>query len=269
MTLSGTGPLGNASVVILWITAAIMIIGGLVYTVRALSARADTSHFYYLTALIPLVAGTLYMVMAAGYGGLYQSGHVFLFGRYIDWAITTPLLLLDLALFALPSGIPGRIAVIVGLIAADLFMIFTGLAASAIRSNFRWALFGFSCAGFLAVVYFIAAKLTPVGSNRSEFTPAGSNRSGFTPGGSRRSNEDRKAYNMLSGSLLVLWVCYPIVWALGKEGFGVLPFFVEILLFAILDVVAKVGWGGLLLAQVAKREQATGDYRASNVSPQI
>ena len=247
MTLAGTGSQGTASVIVLWITAAIMLIGGLAYTARALSARPEVGHFYYITALIPLIAATLYMVMAAGFGGLNQSGHVFLFGRYIDWAVTTPLLLLDLALFTLPPRTPGRIGIIVALLASDVFMILTGLGASAIRTNFRWALFGFSCAGFLAVIYFIGAKLTPAATERSE--------------------ETRRSYKVLSGSLLALWVCYPIIWVLGKEGFGVFPFFVEILLFAILDVVAKVGWGGLLLSHVESREQSTRSY--ADVSPQI
>ncbi len=45
--------------------------------------------------------------------------------RYVDWSITTPLLLLDLALLAGVSG-----ANIVVLLVADIFMVLTGMFAA-------------------------------------------------------------------------------------------------------------------------------------------
>jgi bacteriorhodopsin len=40
---------------------------------------------------------------------------------------------------------------------------------------------------------------------------------------------------------------YPIAWLVGTEGAGIVPLFVETLLFMILDVTAKVGFGIILL----------------------
>ncbi len=229
--ISGTSPLGSGIDTVLWITALIMIIGSLIFTFRSFTARTEVKHYFYASALIPLIAATLYMLMASGYGSLNQNGHLFLFGRYIDWVFTTPLLLLDLALVALPKNFPGRISLIATMMGADIYMIVTGFVATAIRSDFRWAFYGVSCAGFLAVLYFILVRLTPEAT--------------------RRRDDVRRLYGMLSATLLILWFCYPIVWALGSEGFGIISVFAETILYAILDILAKVGYGFILLSSPA------------------
>lgn len=229
--VSGTSPIGSGTDAVLWITALIMIIGSLAFTLRSFTARAEVKHYFYASALIPLIAATLYALMASGYGSLNQNGHLFFFGRYIDWVFTTPLLLLDLALVALPKNFPGRLSLIATMMGADIYMIATGFIATAIHSDFRWAFYGASCAGFLAVLYFIFIRLTPEAT--------------------RRRADVRRLYGMLSVTLLVLWFCYPIVWALGSEGFGIISVLAETILYAILDILAKVGYGFILLSNSA------------------
>jgi bacteriorhodopsin len=229
--ISGTSPIGSGTDAVLWITALIMIIGSLIFTFRSFTARAEVKHYFYASALIPLIAATLYTLMASGYGTLNQNGHLFFFGRYIDWVFTTPLLLLDLGLVALPKNFPGRLSLIATMMGADVYMIVTGFVATAIRSDFRWAFYGASCAGFLAVLYFILVRLTPEAA--------------------RRRDDVRQLYRMLSMTLIVLWFCYPIVWVLGSEGFGVISVLAETILYAILDILAKVGYGFILLSRPA------------------
>jgi bacteriorhodopsin len=55
----------------------------------------------------------------------HQVYHQVYWARYVDWTITTPLLLLDLAQFARISGANIVIAVV-----ADIMMVLTGLLAS-------------------------------------------------------------------------------------------------------------------------------------------
>ncbi|GHO81724.1 rhodopsin [Ktedonobacter sp. SOSP1-85] len=221
--------MNSATVTVLWVTSLLMILCTLVFTYRSFRARTEIKHFYYLTALITLIAATLYMTMASGYGGIGLNGKVILFGRYIDWVITTPLLLMNLALIALPRNFPSRLAVIGTMIAADVYMIVSGLGASLIRSNFRWAFFAVSCAGFLAVLYFIVVKLTPEANVRS--------------------GPVQRHYSTLAIMLIALWVCYPIVWILGTEGFGVISLLPEVILYAILDILAKGAFGFVLLSK--------------------
>nr|1C8S_A Chain A, BACTERIORHODOPSIN ("M" STATE INTERMEDIATE) [Halobacterium salinarum] len=42
---------------------------------------------------------------------------------------------------------------------------------------------------------------------------------------------------------VVLWSAYPVVWLIGSEGAGIVPLNIETLLFMVLDVSAKVGFG--------------------------
>jgi len=50
----------------------------------------------------------------------------------------------------------------------------------------------------------------------------------------------------------VLWFIYPIVWILGTEGEAVINLTAEITIFAIVDLLAKVGFGLLLVTGVKK-----------------
>ncbi len=232
------GPgLGAPSSIVLWITCAVMIAAAIIFSIMTRSASPESRHFYYASAFIVLWAATLYFVLASGYGYVTQpGGHVFLFGRYIDWVVTTPLLLLDMAFVALPKGFPGRNALIATLLGADVYMILTGFAAAFIRTGFRWAFFGMSCAGFLVILYIIVTKLTPEAA--------------------RRSPDVKKLYTQISPLLMGLWICYPIIWVLSPSGWGVFNAFVATLLFAVLDVLAKVGYGFVLLKQPATLNQA-------------
>ena len=67
--------------------------------------------------------------------GNYRSIY---YARYIDWFITTPLLLLDLMLTA---GMPWPTIMFVILV--DWIMIVTGLVGALVRSIYKWGYFAF------------------------------------------------------------------------------------------------------------------------------
>ncbi len=231
----------TGTVTVLWIVSAIMIIAALAFTFMQRNASTESKHFYYASSFIALTAATLYFAMASGSGEIIQpGGHVFLFGRYIDWAITTPLLLLDLALVGLPRY-PGRSALIIWLMGSDVYMIATGFVAASLRSEYRWAWFGISSVAFFVILYIIVGQIGPIARRRDPVVS--------------------RQFRTMSISLLVLWFCYPIVWALGPEGFGLLSTFVSVLLYGILDVLAKVGYGFNLLRNQSTldRIEETGD----------
>ena len=66
------------------------------------------------------------------------------------------------------------------------------------------------------------------------------------------------AFRTLALLTIVLWSLYPIVWLLGTEGFIVASSTVEVCLFLILDVLAKTGFGFLLLKNREALGQAAG-----------
>lgn len=129
------------------------VMGASAFTVLALSFRKHRRDriFHYITASILSVATIAYFSMGANLGftpiavefhrndpqvrGAYRQ--VF-YARYIDWFITTPLLLLDLLLTA---GMPWP--TIFWVILCDWIMIITGLIGALVVSRYKWGYFAF------------------------------------------------------------------------------------------------------------------------------
>jgi bacteriorhodopsin len=117
--------------------------------------------FHYITAAVVFVACIAYFTMGSNLGftpiavefhrndpqvrGNYRSIY---YVRYIDWFITTPLLLLDLMLTA---GMPWPTILFTILI--DEIMIVTGLVGALVRSSYKWGFFTFGCAALFYIVY--------------------------------------------------------------------------------------------------------------------
>lgn len=107
--------------------------------------------FHYITAGITMVAAIAYFTMGSNLGftpievefmrsksvveGSYRE---IFYARYIDWAITTPLLLMDLLLTA---GMPWP--TILYTILIDEIMIITGLIGALVQSRYKWGYFTF------------------------------------------------------------------------------------------------------------------------------
>jgi bacteriorhodopsin len=107
-------------------------------------------------------------------------------------------------------------------------MIATGLVASLRGDNGdRWIWYAISCVFFLLVLW---ALFGPVKQQlEARMTPL---------------------YMRLLGILTVLWFIYPILWVLGTEGTSTIDLTGEILVFAVIDVLAKVGFGIILVLGV-------------------
>jgi bacteriorhodopsin len=107
--------------------------------------------------------------------------------RYVDWAITTPLLLLDLGLLAGMSG--GHIVMA---IVADLIMILTGLFAAFGEEETpqKWGWYTIACIAFLFVIWHLALN---GGANATSKGP-----------------KLRTFYVSIAAYTLVLWTAYPM-----------------------------------------------------------
>lgn len=195
--------------------------------------------FHVITAVITGMAAFSYLMMATGAGAvLLEGGRIFYYFRYIDWLITTPLLLVDLALLALVN--PARnTGFVIGLIVLDVFMILTGLLAGSLGPGFGGGFwFIVSTIAMIVLLYLVATRL---------FSEA-----------SRQGGAAQQVFRTLAYLTLVLWSLYPVVWLLGTEGFSVVGSTGEVLLFLILDVLAKIGFGILLLTNREALGQAGG-----------
>jgi len=195
--------------------------------------------FHYITAAITLVASIAYFSMGSGLGqvpitvefgrpdskmvygaGLHGTREIF-YVRYIDWFVTTPLLLLDLLLTA---GVPWPTILIT--IIADEVMIVTGLVGALTRSSYKWGYYTFGMLAFFYVVYALVA----VGM----------------PHAKALGKDVSRVFTMCGVLTLFLWFLYPIAWGVAEGGNVIHPDS-EAIFYGILDLIAKPVFGFLLV----------------------
>ncbi|KAL8825424.1 MAG: hypothetical protein Q9191_004429 [Dirinaria sp. TL-2023a] len=141
--------------------------------------------------------------------------------RYIDWVITTPLLLLDLLLTA---GLPWP--TILYTLVIDEIMIITGLVGALVVSDYKWGYFTFGCAALFVIAW------TLTWTARKHASALGADVS--------------RVYLMTGVLTIFLWFLYPIAWGICEGGNVIAPDS-EAIFYGILDLFAKPVFGALLL----------------------
>ncbi len=205
-----------------WIGFLGMAIGAVIFGSKSIATRRrEGMEFHLESFFICLTAATLYLTLATNLTVINFKGESIFLGRYIDWSITTPLLLIELGVLA---GL--RPKLLVGVVLADFYMILTGLIANleAPPMSFVWWII--STGAFVAI---FAALLTE-----------------FTNSAARRPVRVNSLFKKMRNILLVLWTAYPIIWLVGTEGLAWVPTGVETVLYTIVDLCAKVGFGFVL-----------------------
>jgi len=131
----------------LWVVFVLMLLSTLVLSYLSWKTPVQKRLFHIITTFITAFATLSYFAMATGSGVSYTHfvirethkhvpttyEHVFrqvYWARYVDWSITTPLLLLDLSFLAGISGANILVAIV-----ADLVMILTGLFAALVEKK--------------------------------------------------------------------------------------------------------------------------------------
>ncbi|ELZ41168.1 rhodopsin [Halorubrum californiense DSM 19288] len=183
------------------------------------SPEGDESHAVYYGTLAGVtgIAAIAYLLMALGVGSVSLSAGELDVARYVDWLLTTPLLLLYLGLLARPSR-----RVLGGLIGVDVLIIAGGIIAAATSGTVSWVAFGGAGVAYLALVYGLLVSLP-----RSA---------------SAEGDRVRAVFGTLRNITVVLWTLYPVVWLLAPTGLGLLTTATEMLVFVYLDIVSKVGF---------------------------
>lgn len=220
---------------ILWAGTIGMALGAII--IAAIGFRLPKSERHHVTAsfFVCAIASIAYLAMATGIGTITINGTEIFFARYADWVFTTPLLLLGLltvGFVATAGGTAGRerSGLIGFVIGADILMIVTGFVA-ALRNGHddKWLWYAISCTFFLLVLWAV-----------------------YGPAKEYVASEMKPLYTRLLMILTVLWLIYPVLWVLGTEGTSTLDMTGEIAVFAVIDVLAKVGFGILLVSGVGR-----------------
>ncbi|KEY75055.1 hypothetical protein S7711_01519 [Stachybotrys chartarum IBT 7711] len=214
---------------------AIMTVSSLGVMGWALTKPRRNRLFHYISAGLLFVAAISYFSMGANLGQtpiqaefVRSSSQVrsagtreIFYVRYIDWFVTTPLLLLDLLLTA---GLPWPTILIA--ILADWIMVVCGLVGALIETRYKWGYFVFGCVAFLYVAYAL------VWDGRQHASVLG--------------GSIKRTYNMCGVLLIFIWFLYPIAWGV-SEGGNVIHPDSEAIFYGILDIIAKPVFTFLLL----------------------
>lgn len=224
----------------LWVVFVVMLVATIVFTGMAWNVPISKRLYHIITGLITTTAAISYFAMATGHAVNYHHAvereshkHVpdthhdvyrqVYWARYVDWAITTPLLLLDLCLLAGLNGGSILIAVV-----ADLIMILTGLFAAygSEGTPQKWGWYTIACIAYLVVIWQL------VYHGRTSAAAKGGKVANF--------------FSAIGGFTLIIWTVYPIIWGIA-DGSRNMNVDEEIIAYAVLDILAKPVFGAWLL----------------------
>ena len=201
-----------------------MFLGTLVYLWLGRNVAVYKQEFFIIAISVTVIAATAYLIMAMGMGSITVNGEEFLLVRYIDWLLTTPLIISLLGMLA--NADRGLIATLIGV---DVYMIVAGLlgviADTLFMSLVWWSI------GVVAYLVFLYLMLGAL-SNAADEMP----------------DDVSGIFKKLRNLTVVIWSVYPIVWILGGHGFGLLPVVAEDGGIVVLDVLSKVLFGYILLS---------------------
>lgn len=230
----------------LWFGFVAMALGSVILLVMGWNRRTrDEENHYLLHLFVTLAATASYLAMALGQGSItLADGREFYVARYIDWSITTPMLLTGLCLTALHAPFR-RWALLLGLVFTDFYMIATGVIAgfSPTGSSAKWAWYLISSGAFL----FIYIGLW--GPMRAESEKSGPRAA--------------KLFKTNATILSAVWFAYPVIFLLGSEGIKAIDATATAALYTIFDVIAKVVYG--IFSMAATRTKVTEDLAAGEV----
>jgi len=220
---------------VLWAVFSIMLGSSIAFAVLMVRQPSHRRLYHYITLFITLTSALAYFAMANGLGiteienlpkgdGEEPTYRNFYYVRYVDLAITTPLVLLDLCLL---SGLDA--VTIILLVVADVYMIIAtlvGTLAGPSHNTARWGFFTTACVIFIYQAYTL-----------------------LTYGVTSAKTHTVRVYHLylsLTVYTLVLWLAYPVIWSL-SQATNILDESGEILACAVIDILSKSVFGFWLL----------------------
>merc|ERR1711907_608340 len=215
--------LGSSGRIGLWIAFGCMFVPMLIFWFKAASKPAGQRKFEYLSMAINGIASLAYLTMATGYGAKIVNGQEFFFARYIDWTLTTPLMLVDLILLA--HGAKAKMETILHIVAVDMLMVVGGLIGALQGADeSKWVFFAFSMFMFCPIFFYLLFD----GSFKADIDPRYAG-----------------VYTQAAWLTAIFWCGYPIAWVL-HEGTTPISLNAAVIVYLILDTICKSVWGFLI-----------------------
>jgi bacteriorhodopsin len=234
-----------------WVYVVGMAIGAIHFISLSKNPRGVPRYEYLVAAFIPIWSGLAYLSMTLPHGELEQgkievAGQIAHFARYVDWIVTTPLLLLALSWTAMHRLPKKDWTLIASLMMTQVIVVVCGLIAD--LSTVPWVRYLWYINGVVAFGVVLWGIWGPL---RAKTRSQGAELSSF--------------YDKITTYFTVLWICYPIVWILGPSGFSVFNQTVDSFLFCLIPFFSKVGFSYLDLHGLRSLNRTSAETASDRV----
>ena len=218
---------------------ALMGAGALLFAVWSRNPHGVPAHEYGVAIFIPIWSGLAYFATMTGQGVTEIAGREVYFARYLDWVVTTPLLLMALFWTATFRVKTRRYALAGMLVGAQIVMILSGLIADLTPSPaLRNVWFAIGCAALVAVFWIFWGPLRAIAAMQGA--------------------DLARVYTITAAYLTVQWCLYPLIVYAGPSHAGVIERPLETWLLVIVPFFSKVGFSFVdlsLLRRLARGEE--------------
>jgi bacteriorhodopsin len=195
--------------------------------ILAFWARHVNEEAFVNTFFVTAIAAMTYFAKSCHMGDLMFRDQVVPIARYIDWITTTPLMLYELCHIA---HAPAHMVFMV--IISDLLMLATGMVAAAMPWKgykvYKQIWFFFSCLFYMLLVVVLQVDVAYKASKQTEVAA--------------------QLFDRLKILTIVVWSFYPIIVGMGRAHLGLITKPMEDIALCVLDVMAKLGMEGLIVA---------------------
>ena len=205
-----------------------MAAGAALFAVWARDPKGVHREEYLVAIAIPVWSGLIYLMMAIGLGTADGGDRVIHWGRYLDWIVTTPLLLVALFLTATHRLRERPYTLLAAVVAADVVMIATGAIGDFAPEGARLMFFAIGVGALLVVLGLTWGPMRALAYSQGE--------------------DLGRVYVIVLSYLTACWIGYPLIWILGPSGVGAIGPWLETLLFVLLPIASKVGFSILDLS---------------------
>ena len=214
--------MSDSLVALHWFYVAVMFGSAIAFQILNKNPRGIPHYKYLIHTFVVSWSGLAYAALALGQGTTENDGVTVYYARYIDWVISTPLLLLSLNLTAkLTVKVEGTLTA--ALLGTQAIMIITGLVADLSPRPNQWFWYAAGCIALVIVLYLFWGPLL------------------------RKANTQHpsivRVYKKSAAFLTIQWLLYPLVWAIGTPGIELIDSTTTTVLFIILPIVSKSGFG--------------------------
>lgn len=199
-----------------WLGTLGMAAGTAVPLWRFVTQRRYRSYNAVLAAVTGFAA-VAYLSMALGMGKISVGSSSLFLPRYVDWLVTTPLLVMYLGMLCQPER-----RVYAALVGVDVLVIGSGVVAGLLPSPYSYIAYLVGCVAYTGLLYLLLVVLPQQATMHGDRVDA--------------------VFTKLRNLTVVLWTLYPVVWILGPLGVGLLQAGTEVMVVTYLDLISKVGF---------------------------